>query len=112
MHYPVVIHKDSDSDYGVTVPDLLGCFSAGETIEEALVSVGEAIECHIEGLLISEEEIPLPTPIENHYKNADYFDGIWAVVDIDLTKLYDDSSHKLNLKKRSNLPRLRSEVKN
>jgi hypothetical protein len=29
MNYPVVIHKDKDSDYGVTVPDLSGCFTAG-----------------------------------------------------------------------------------
>ncbi|MCP4151812.1 MAG: hypothetical protein GY757_28975, partial [bacterium] len=27
MNYPVVIHKDKESDYGVTVPDLPGCFS-------------------------------------------------------------------------------------
>jgi predicted RNase H-like HicB family nuclease len=36
MRYPVVIHKDLDSDYGVTVPDLPGCFSAGTTLDEAL----------------------------------------------------------------------------
>ena len=38
MRYPVVIHKDPESDYGVTVPDLPGCFSAGETLDEALES--------------------------------------------------------------------------
>ena len=38
MKYPVVLHKDEDSDYGVTVPDVPGCFSAGETIDEASVS--------------------------------------------------------------------------
>ena len=36
MRYPVVVHKDPNSDYGVTVPDLPGCFSAGETMDEAL----------------------------------------------------------------------------
>jgi len=36
MHYPIVVHKDSESDYSVTVPDLPGCFSAGETLDEAL----------------------------------------------------------------------------
>ena len=50
MRYPVVIHKDPESDYGVTVPDLSGCFSAGETLDEALLEVVEAIECHLEGL--------------------------------------------------------------
>ena len=35
MRYPIVIHKDPESCYGVTVPDLPGCFSAGNTVEEA-----------------------------------------------------------------------------
>ncbi|MDP6038920.1 MAG: type II toxin-antitoxin system HicB family antitoxin, partial [Candidatus Latescibacteria bacterium] len=52
MQYPVVIHKDDDSDYGVTVPDLPGCFSAGDTIEDALAQGAEAVLCHIEGLMI------------------------------------------------------------
>ena len=52
MRFPIVIHKDRDSDYGVTVPDLPGCFSAGNTTDEALSNAIEAIECHIEGLLL------------------------------------------------------------
>jgi predicted RNase H-like HicB family nuclease len=36
MYFPIAIHKDPDSDYGVTVPDLPGCFSAGSTIDEAI----------------------------------------------------------------------------
>jgi predicted RNase H-like HicB family nuclease len=32
MRYPVVIHKDADSDYDVSVPDLLGHFSVGEPV--------------------------------------------------------------------------------
>lgn len=87
MRYPVVIHKDPDSDYGVSVPDLPGCFSAGETSDEALREVVEAIECHIEGLLMDGGSIPLPRTIEFHRANADYQDGIWALVDVDTTKL-------------------------
>lgn len=34
MRYLVVIHKDKDSDYGVTVPDLPGCFSAGDSYKD------------------------------------------------------------------------------
>ncbi len=87
MRYPVVIHKDEDSDYGVTVPDLSGCFSAGESFDDALVQAVEAIECHIEGLLIDEEQIPLPGSIEVHQQNPDYADGVWALVTVDLSKL-------------------------
>lgn len=66
MHYPVVIHKDTESDDGVTVPDLPGCFSAGETLDEALQEVVEAIECHLEGLLADGEPIPMPKPVALH----------------------------------------------
>ena len=58
MKYHVVIHKDPGSSYGVTVPDLPGCFSGGDTFEEALSSVREAIECHIEGILMDGDSIP------------------------------------------------------
>jgi predicted RNase H-like HicB family nuclease len=42
MKFSVAIHKDKDSDYGVIFPDLPGCFSAGDTIEEALANAQEA----------------------------------------------------------------------
>jgi predicted RNase H-like HicB family nuclease len=66
MRYPVVIHKDPQSDYGVTVPDLPGCLSAGETLDEALQEVVEAIETHLEGLLMDGEPIPTPQSLEHH----------------------------------------------
>ena len=82
MIYPIVIHKDADSDYGVTVPDLPGCFSAGETIEEALEMAREAIELHMEGLIADGLPVPPPGRIEQHRRNPDYADGTWAVVEV------------------------------
>jgi len=87
MNYPVVIHKDKNSDYGVTVPDLPGCFSAGETMEEALENVCEAILCHAEGLMMDGETVPQPTSIENHRNDELYADGIWALVTVDFSKI-------------------------
>lgn len=87
MRYPVVIHKDPESDYGVTVPDLTGCFSAGETLDDALKEVVEAIECHIEGMLMDGEAVPTPKTVEYHQSNPDYSDGVWAIVSVDITKL-------------------------
>jgi predicted RNase H-like HicB family nuclease len=87
MRYPVVIHKDPASGYGVTVPDLPGCFSAGETLDEALMEVVEAIECHLEGLLLDGEPVPTPQSVEYHQSNPDYTGGVWAIVAIDLAKL-------------------------
>jgi predicted RNase H-like HicB family nuclease len=83
MKYPVYIEKDKTSDYGVTVPDLPGCFSAGSTIEEALDNAEEAILTHIEGLLLDDEPVPGPSEIgslKRKHKKADY---IWGLVNVD-----------------------------
>lgn len=87
MKFPLVIHKDKNSDYGVTFPDLPGCFSAGETIDEALANAQEAAECHIEGILLDSEPIPVATTIEKHKNKKEFQNGIWAIVDVDLSKL-------------------------
>ena len=87
MKYPIVIHKDQNSDYGVTFPDIMGCFSAGTSIEEAISMAQEAAECHIEGLLLDSEPIPAARPIEIHKNNTDYQNGIWALIEIDISKL-------------------------
>ena len=96
-HYPAVIHKDQDSDYGVTVPDLPGCFSAGSSMEEALQQAKEAIECHLEGLLLDDEVLPMPTQDYTQLsKKSEYQDGIWHLVEIDLNKL-DTKTRRVNI---------------
>ncbi len=87
MRFPIVIHKDPQSDFSVLVPDLLGCYSAGSDIDEAMSMVKEAIECHLEGMLIDGEPIPKIVPIEKHQQNIEYKDGIWGIIEIDLSKL-------------------------
>lgn len=59
MRYTVIL-EEGDSSYGAYVPDLPGCIAAGETREEALALIREAIEFHIEGL--KQEERPVPKP--------------------------------------------------
>ena len=75
MRYPVVIHKDKDSDYGVSVPNIPGCYSAGGTYDEALANVIEAIECHLEGLLMDNEHLPLATSIDQWINEAEFQGG-------------------------------------
>ena len=87
MRYPVVIHKDPNSDFSVTIPDLPGCFSAGSTLDEAITMAQEAAECHIEGLLIDSEPVPTPSDIEVHKDKPLYDGGIWALVEVDISKL-------------------------
>ena len=87
MRFPIVIHKERKSDYGVIVPDLPGCFSAGTTLDEAIENAHEAIECHLEGLLLDGEAIPERRSLELLQKNSDYTGGVWVVVDVDISKL-------------------------
>jgi predicted RNase H-like HicB family nuclease len=59
VEYTVVLEK-GESSYGAFVPDLPGCIAAGESKEEALDLIKEAIEFHIEGLKEEGEIIPKP----------------------------------------------------
>ena len=83
MNYPVVLHKDRGSDYGVTVPDLTGCFSAGKTVDEALAMAKEATELHLEGMVHEGQPIPRPRAIEQHQQDPEFRGGAWAIVTID-----------------------------
>ncbi len=59
MRYLVVVEKGPTS-FGAHVPDLPGCIAVGETKEEVLALIREAIEFHIEGL--KQDGLPIPTP--------------------------------------------------
>lgn len=96
MRFPVVLHSDDGVRFGVTVPDLPGCFSAGDDFDQALTSAREAIELHLEGLVEEGGEVPVPSTITEHRANPDFADGIWAVVDIDVTR-FDGRAEKINI---------------
>lgn len=86
-HYPIVIDKDPDSDYGVTVPDLPGCFTIGDTIADVLQQAVEAIELHLEGMLLDGDPIPEPKDIASHENNPEYADGVWKTIIIKFPEL-------------------------
>jgi len=96
MRFPVVLHTDNGKHYGVTVPDLSGCFSAGDSIDEALSSVQEAIDLHLEGLVEEGKEVPAVKCIDIHQANPDYADGLWALVEVD-TSRFDGKAEKINI---------------
>ncbi|MFS0826701.1 type II toxin-antitoxin system HicB family antitoxin [Pseudomonas phoenicis] len=85
MKFPVVIHKDPDSDYGVIVPDAPGCSSGGETVEQALDNVLEALALYCEASMADGDPLPQGQPIDNYLSDPDYQGGVWAVVDFDVT---------------------------
>ena len=59
MRYLVVVEKGPTS-YGAYVPDLPGCVAAGETKDEALALIRDAIELHLEDLKGTGQPIPAP----------------------------------------------------
>ena len=97
MRYSIVIHKDETSSYGVTVPDLPGCFSGSETLEGAYSAAQEAIEGHIQTLLMEGLPVPEATPLEVHQANEDFLDGIWGFVEVDSPKALAQESSRVNL---------------
>ena len=49
--YIGLIHKDADSDYGVSFPDFPGAVTAGSTLDEARAMAEEALPFHIDGMI-------------------------------------------------------------
>ena len=62
MKYAVVVEQ-GDNSFGAHVPDLPGCIAVGETKEEVLDLIQEAIEFHLEGL--RDEGQPIPPPLSS-----------------------------------------------
>jgi predicted RNase H-like HicB family nuclease len=58
LSYRILLKKEPEGGYTVTVPSLPGCITYGETIEEAKKMAKEAIELYIESLKAHGEEIP------------------------------------------------------
>jgi predicted RNase H-like HicB family nuclease len=88
MRYPIAIELgDADHAYGVIVPDLPGCFSAGDTLDEAIANTEEAIALFLEDYLDNDQAPPKPSKLEDLRARKDYKGMTWAVVPIDLAKL-------------------------
>ena len=93
MRYPIAIETaDKRHAYGVVVPDLPGCFSAGDTLEEALVNAQEAILLQLEALLDEGESVPEPSKLTVLQRKRVFRGWTWAVVDVDLSELGDKAA--------------------
>ncbi len=88
MRYLILIEPGTEScAYGVVVPDFPGCFSAGDTLEEAIENAENAILMHLESLIDAGEPLPAPLPAETYVKNPAYKGWIHAMVDIDVSRI-------------------------
>jgi predicted RNase H-like HicB family nuclease len=62
MRYTAFIYKDAESAYGVAFPDMPGCFSAGDTLDEAMTNAVEALAFHVRGVEADGLAVPSPRP--------------------------------------------------
>jgi predicted RNase H-like HicB family nuclease len=57
-NYTVILEKESEGGYHVFCPMLRGCHSQGDTFEEAIENITEAIELYLESLMVDNQLIP------------------------------------------------------
>jgi len=97
IQYPIAIEPgDETHAFGVVVPDLPGCFSAGDTLDEAVINSREAITLWIETVLDDGGTVPAPGLLADHVKNQEFLGWLWAVVEIDGV-LLDTRSERVNI---------------
>ena len=94
MYYPIAIEPGGDKHaFGVVVPDLPGCFSAGDSLDDAMAQARDAILLHLEGLQGEGKaafgQPGQPSPVDMHAGNPDFKGWIWAIVQIDPEDLSD-----------------------
>ena len=63
MQYSVVVHDAEEGGFWVDVPALPGCYSQGESVDESLQNVTEAIELYLEVLRDEGREAPVDSEV-------------------------------------------------
>ena len=96
MRFPIAIEPgDENTAFGVVVPDLPGCFSAGDTLEEAYANAAEAIELWVETTLETGGTIPAPGSLQALRRDPDLTGWIVDMVEVDLSGLLPQESQRL-----------------
>lgn len=76
--YIALIHKDANSDYGVSFPDFPGCVTAGSTLDEARTLAAEALAFHIECMAEEGEVIPEPSDLTKIMRDPENHDAVFV----------------------------------
>ena len=81
MDYVAIIHKDHDSDFGVSFPDFPGCITASRTLNEAKDRALEALTGHIEVMRETGEAVPDPSSLDEVMR-PQFRDGVAFLISI------------------------------
>jgi len=93
MEYIAYLHKDKNSDYGVSFPDFPGCITAGRTLDEAARMAQEALAFHIQGMIEDGEAVPEPSTLDDVAKDAAKQSAIAFMVKVDAS----DATVRVNI---------------
>jgi predicted RNase H-like HicB family nuclease len=84
MRYPIAIEPGTDQTaLGVIVPDLPGCFSAGDTLDEAMAGAEEAVAAWVDAALDAGQAIPKPSSLKAIRRNPDCAGWTFGVITLD-----------------------------
>ncbi len=83
MEYIAYLHKDRDSDFGVSFPDFPGCLTAGRTLEEARRMAAEALALHIAGMIVDGDAVPEPSNLDALGKDPNMRDAVAVLVRVE-----------------------------
>jgi predicted RNase H-like HicB family nuclease len=72
--YIALVHKDKDTSYGVSFPDVPGCISAGNTFEEAIDNAAVALAGHLAVMEADGDPIPNARSLEELKRDAEFVD--------------------------------------
>jgi predicted RNase H-like HicB family nuclease len=79
-YYIGLIHKNPQSEFGVSFPDFPGCISAGATLDEARANAEEALAFHVEGMTEDGDAVPEPSSLEEIMTDPDNRDGVAVLI--------------------------------
>jgi predicted RNase H-like HicB family nuclease len=97
MRYPSAIEGGtSTSAWGVVVPDLPGCLSAGDTLDEAIANAEEAVAAWLDAALDDGMAVPRPSPLEDVRSRPEFSGWTLGVVNVDPSVL-DDHADRVNI---------------
>jgi predicted RNase H-like HicB family nuclease len=97
MRYPIAIEAGTGSTaFGVVIPDLPGCFSAGDTLDEAIDNAEVAAALWIDAALDAGQVIPKPSSVDAIRNHADYVGWLFGLVTVDPAQL-DDIIERVNI---------------
>src|ERR1017187_4841646 len=83
MEYIAYLHKERESDYGVSFPDFPGCITAGRTLDEASRMAAEALALHIQGMSEDGDAVPEPSKVDDIAADAAKRGAIAFLVNVD-----------------------------